>query len=267
LDFDPRHNQAHRYRPRDNMAVNKFWMCDEGMTSYRAAHDDRVTDARVKGKGASLGKANDAIAKALGDVPKESIAIVLSALHSLEDNWAMAELARLLGTKLVFFQQNPDGYADDILIHKDKNSNTAGVKIVWPDAKAYGDLARGIESGGIKHVISLGGPGEAVLDKLDALVAIAAHESPLTKAARVLLPATSWAEHSGTYVNAKGVKQVADKALSPQGDSLPAWEHAASVARALGLEPTWSSLKEIRQKLGTEHRRSEAVPTTDTQAV
>ncbi len=269
LDFDPRYDQAQRYRPRDNPQVNKFWMCDEGMLTYTAAHEGRVTDARVKSKVCSLGKANDAITKVLGDVPKESIAIVLSAQHSLEDNWALAELARLLGTKSVFYTQAPDGYHDDILIHKDKNANTAGVKQVWPDAKSFADFGRAIESGGIKHAIALGGAtsSEIALDKLDALVAIAAHDGALTKAARVVLPATSWAEHSGTYVNAKGHKQISDRALKPQGDSLPAWEHAATVARSLGLEPTWNSLKEIRSKLGAEHKPSQIVPTTDTQAV
>src|SRR5215510_6701426 len=59
LDFDPRHDQVHRYRPRENMQVNKFWMCDEGMLSYRAAHEGRITDARSKGKTVSLAKAND----------------------------------------------------------------------------------------------------------------------------------------------------------------------------------------------------------------
>jgi NADH-quinone oxidoreductase subunit G len=47
LDFDNRTNKAYRYRPRDNEAVNKYWMCDEGMLSYRAAHEGRVTEARV----------------------------------------------------------------------------------------------------------------------------------------------------------------------------------------------------------------------------
>jgi NADH-quinone oxidoreductase subunit G len=249
--------------------VNKFWMCDEGMMSYRAAHDGRITDARSKGKTVSLSKANDQVGKTLGDVPKDSIAVVLSAQHSQEDNWAFAELARLLGTKAVYYTQAPDGFQDDILIHKDKNPNTAGVKQLWPDAKPFADLARGIESGGIKHVIALGGvvPEENPLDKLDCLVVAAAHDGAMAKAARIVLPATSWAEHSGTYVNAKGHKQIADRALKPQGDSLHAWEHAASIARALGLEPTWGSLKEIRTKLGTEHKPPQILSTTDTQAV
>jgi NADH-quinone oxidoreductase subunit G len=270
LDFDPRSNQAHRYRPRENMEVNKFWMCDEGMLTYRNAHEGRVTDARAKGKVCSLAKASELVAKAFADVPRESIAIVLSAQHSLEDNWAMAELGRLLGTTHVFYTHAPNGYRDDILIHEDKNSNTQGIRLLSPDAKPLAELAKAIDAGGIQYAIALGGEtagGEEALEKLSALVTIAAHESALTRAARVVLPATSWAEHSGTYVNANGKKQLADKALEPQGESLPAWQHTAAVARALGLEPTWSSLREVRSKMGGEHKKPELFATTDTQAV
>src|SRR5690606_24853034 len=97
LDYDPRHNRVYRYRPRANEAVKKYWVCDEGMLSYKAAHEGRIIDARVGRKKASLEAAVGEAQKRLSDTPKDAIAIVLSAQHSLEDNWAMHELARLLG--------------------------------------------------------------------------------------------------------------------------------------------------------------------------
>jgi ferredoxin len=47
LDVDPREQRAYRNRPRDNPAVNKFWMCDDGMMTYEREHEARVTRARV----------------------------------------------------------------------------------------------------------------------------------------------------------------------------------------------------------------------------
>ena len=64
-----------------------------------------------------------------------------------------------------------------------------------------------------------------------------------------LLPATSWAEHSGTYVNAKGLKQVSDAALQPLGASKPAYKMLADLATALGYAPSWSKLAQIRTQL------------------
>ncbi len=273
LDFEPRSNKAQRYRPRDNEQVNKYWMCDEGMLTYAQAHEGRVFEAKNKGKQTTVAKALDATKKLLGSVPHESIAIVLSAQHSLEDNWALVELGKLLGTKSVFYTKAADGYEDKILIHKDKNSNSAGVALASPEAKPFSELQNAIESGSIKHAISLGGitpKGEAdqgVLAKLEALVVIAAHESALTQAAKVVLPATSWAEQSGTFVNAKGHKQVTDRALNPQGSSEPAHTLLAQLARALGLEPSWSKLKDLRSKAGLADAAPSIVPTTSTQAV
>ena len=49
LDYDPRNSRVYRYRPRENMAVNQYWMCDKGMLSYPRAHEGRVVRARSGG--------------------------------------------------------------------------------------------------------------------------------------------------------------------------------------------------------------------------
>lgn len=256
LDFDPRSNKVHRYRPRDNEAVNKYWMCDEGMLSYRAAHESRVIEARVARTNTGVDAALEQAKKRLGDVPREAIAVVLSAQHSLEDNWAMRELGNLLGAGTLYVTGAREGYADDILIDADKNPNSAGVRALAPTAKTYAQLLDDVRSGRVSHVIALGGvtprsePEDATaLGMLGTLVVLAAHEGALTAAAHVVLPATSWAEHNGTYVNRRGHRQVAERALFAQGASKPAWELARMLALALGLDASWTKLKDIRASL------------------
>jgi NADH-quinone oxidoreductase subunit G len=68
LDFDPRYNKVERYRPRDNEAVNKYWMCDEGMLSYHRAHEGRVIEPKVGGKTVVAVEALDEVRKVLGSV-------------------------------------------------------------------------------------------------------------------------------------------------------------------------------------------------------
>lgn len=256
LDYDPRYNKAYRYRPRDNEAVNKYWMCDGGMLSYRAAHVGRVTAAKVKNKVSTVEAALVEVAKRFGDVPRESVAFVLSAQHSLEDNWALRELARLSGAKTIYATGAAPGYKDDILIDEDKNPNTAGVAELEPAVRAFPQLMDDIRAGRVSHVIALGGvtprtepEDSTALGMLSSLVTIAAHEGALTEAAHVVLPATSWAEHSGTYVNRQGIRQLSDRALDPQGASRPAWELLRAVASSLGFEPTWTKLKDVRAQL------------------
>jgi NADH-quinone oxidoreductase subunit G len=256
LDYDPRYNKVYRYRPRDNEAVNKYWMCDGGMLSYRAAHVGRVTGAKTKGKKSTVDAGLAEITKRLADVPREGIAFVLSAQHSLEDNWALRELARLAGAKGVYVTGAGPGYKDDILIDEDKNPNTAGVVDLVPTLRPFPQLIDDIRAGKVAHVVALGGvtprndpEDAAALGMVSTLIVVAAHEGALTEPAHVLLPATSWAEQVGTYVNRQGLRQAADRALEPQGASRPAWEQLRAVGVALGLEPTWTKLKDIRAAL------------------
>jgi NADH-quinone oxidoreductase subunit G len=256
LDYDPRFNKAYRYRPRDNEQVNKFWMCDDGMLSYKKAHDARITEPTLQGgRTVSTASAFEAAKKLLEGAPAASLAVVYSAQHSLEDNWALRELATILGATRAYWSGLGDGYADDILIHKDKNPNTVGVQKLKGDAQPFAKLATDVASGSVTHAIALGGatPGDAMTDAETLrplkLVTIAAHDGALVRAAGVVLPAASWAEASGSYVNAKGQRQLSEKALEPLGSSRPAWFQLAQLALSLGHKPTWGKIKEIRTRL------------------
>jgi NADH-quinone oxidoreductase subunit G len=252
LDFDPRYNRAYRYRPRDNERVNKFWMCDEGMLTYKEAHDGRVLEAKIAGVATSTSRAIDHVKTLFAGAGKDSIGAILSAQHSLEDNWALLELATvLIGTRNIYVTGKPDGYEDDILIHRDKNPNAKGVEQLAPGVLPIGALVEGIAAGRITHVIALGGAASFDAEGLKRakVVTVAAHDGPLATVASVLLPATSWAEHSATYVNAQGMRQISEKALEPQGASKPAWKQLADLAQSLGYDAPWTKVKQIRAQL------------------
>ncbi len=257
LDYDVRHNKVYRYRPRDNEAVNKYWMCDPGMLSYRRAHDDRITSARVGKKSATIESALDEARRLLGDVARDHVAIVLSAQHSLEDNWALRELGRKLEARGVFWSGAAPGAGDDILMDVDKNPNTRGVQELAPEAKPFRALLDAVRESRVTHVLALGsatpsqGADDATtLAMLRALVAIGAHhDGALTELAHVVLPACSWAEASGTWVNRTGIHQRAEKAIEPLGMSRPGWQHVVDVAGALGVDLGVKRLREVRARM------------------
>src|SRR5580704_13630247 len=129
LDYDPRYNRAYRYRPRDNEKVNQFWMCDEGMLTYKEAHDGRVLQAKVRGEAVPLAAALEEAKTLFASVNKESVAFVFSAAHSVEDNWMLREVGgTFFGSASFYTSGAANGYEDKIVIHRDKNPNTAGVK-------------------------------------------------------------------------------------------------------------------------------------------
>jgi NADH-quinone oxidoreductase subunit G len=45
------------------------------------------------------------------------------------------------------------------------------------------------------------------------------------------------------------MRQSADRALSAEGASRPAWEILGRLARALGYEATWKTLRDVRGKV------------------
>jgi len=254
-DYDPRTQKVLRYRPRENPAVNQYWMCDDGMLDYRRVHAGRVLAPRVSGEGTTRELALEKARELLEVAKPESSAIVLSAEHSLEDNFALLHLAKeILKTPNVFWSGRPAGTGDQVLRDADKNPNTAGVKRLAPEAKPFGEFSRQIGEGRFTLVVSLGSavPDAAQasgLGKIPALIALASHEGPFAEHAEVLLPASTWAEADGTFVNRKGLAQESDRAVQPQGDSRPAYRTLLELLRALDRAPAWKKLDEIRAAL------------------
>ena len=251
-DFDPRNQTVFRHRPRDNAEVNKYWMCDEGVLDYRRVHDSRVLEAQVSGSTTSVA---EAVAAAAGELKSlgATAAVLLSAEHSSEDNFGVLKLAESLGIEKIYLSGRPDGEGDKILRHADKNPNRAGVTSVAVglsigDSSAFQTAAN---KGEITHLLALGSQLEsdemsAALKKVKSVVALSTHEGPIARAAKVLLPASSWAEASGTFVNSRGMAQVSEKAITPQGDSLPAWKLALALADKLDRDLPFKKAKEVK---------------------
>ncbi|MCC6645458.1 MAG: (2Fe-2S)-binding protein [Polyangiaceae bacterium] len=259
LDFDPRNQRAYRHRPRDNEEINKYWMCDHGMLSYARAHEGRITEARVAGVATTVA---DALAEAKRRLTNPgTLAIVLSAEHASEDNFALVTLAKTyLGAGDFFLAGRAPGEADGVLMSADRNPNTAGAVQVASTTppKPLADLVAGVSAGRYTHVLALGseaaldGPAIAALSRAKGFVAISAHEGPIAKAAHVVLPACSWAEMDGTYVNAQDTPQRSQRAIHPQGDSRPGWEWVAVIAKELGFATPMRKLAELRRAMAAE---------------
>jgi NADH-quinone oxidoreductase subunit G len=252
IDFDPRNQTVFRHRPRENAEVNKYWMCDEGVLDYRRVHDGRVLRAQVRGEATSV---EEALAAATDEIKGfgTSSAVVLSAEHSSEDNFALLKLAQAVGIEKIFVLGRAAGEGDDILRHVDKNPNRAGALAVAGGAASQdaAGFCRAVAAGEVKHLVALGSAVDSdevsqALAKLKSIVSLSVHEGPVPSVAKVVLPASSWAEASGTFVNQKGLSQVSEKAIAPQGDSLPAWKLVLALAEKLGKDLPFKKAKEVK---------------------
>jgi NADH-quinone oxidoreductase subunit G len=262
--FEHHRGVAHRMRPRDNPDVNAWWMCDEGCLTYRRVNEDRVLAAAL-GRGDARRPATLAVAladagKAIAQVPAASVAVVLGAEHTVEDNFVAVRLAKLLRADALYLTGRPPGESDRLLRHEDKNPNRKGAvqAASGVEVRGFEDLLHEAETGRIKAAIVLGGHAPvpdaelAPLRNLETLVVLAANEGPLCRDATHLLPAASWVEMGGTFVNAKGLAQKKEAALPPRGDALPAWDLLGRLARRMDLAIEWKTLRDVERAMAPD---------------
>ena len=248
-----------RLRPRTNDAVNRCWLCDDGVLAYRLHNDHRVCAPGLgrgdDGKEASWEDALAAAAAALGKAPKAERAAVLSAERTCEENWALIVFAReALGVERFFLAARPDGTADSLLRHADKNPNRAGVTaMLGAEPEPFAALVEAATAGRIRAVIALGTEASTAgaepatgLLRLQTLVSIADRRGTLPDAAHVRLPCGSWAETAGTFVNAKGLAQEFGRAMPPCGGALEVHEILARLARRLDMSFPFRTSEDVR---------------------
>jgi NADH-quinone oxidoreductase subunit G len=243
--LDVSRGTAYRMRARENPDVNRFWMCDDGCMTYKRIHESRVLRAAT-GRGeartaVSLSAGIAAAAKAIESVPRASVGVVLSAQHTVEDNEALAALAKSIGAGRLYLSGRANWEGDEILRSADQNPNRMGAIRAAGDSPpaSFDELLADVKSGRTQALVVLGQDAPTAdgrlddLDGLDAFVLLASNDGPLLPHAQVILPVSSFAEVAGTFVNAKGNAQSLRPALTPRGDSLPAHEVGARLARAL----------------------------------
>ena len=89
--------------------------------------------------------------------------------------------------------------------------------------------------------------GSALLDEVKNLVVIDAMDNPTTSRSSIVLPAASFAESEGTFVNNEGRAQRSMATFNPAGDITPGYQ----LLSALGDDHL--SASGWQQKLATEH--------------
>ncbi|HEX8820150.1 MAG TPA: 2Fe-2S iron-sulfur cluster-binding protein, partial [Archangium sp.] len=244
---------TYRYRPRENEAINKSWMCDQGRLSYKYLNLERVLSSvvgRQQGTGVARPEiarreAVQAAARALADV-KGRVAVLASPVASNEDLLASLTFAKVsLGAKEVYVGGRPQGAADHYLMTADKNPNRKGLELIAQGLgltlKPFEELVKAMDGGRVKALDAVGTevPGDATAfvqaaAKLDVFVAQATNESPLTAQATVLLPACVHVEFDGTFVQVDGIIQRFRKAYPAKGDAVAHWALAAELTREMG---------------------------------
>ena len=252
-----RENVIHRINPRENKAVNTYWMPDSHRLNFTYIHrEDRLKAPVIKGSSLRWKEAiaeTAATLKAAGS----STAIIASGRQTNEELFLTKRLAKTLGTDLLDIRPRPQK-GDGFLVSNDGNPNTRGAQLLGVASATPGskivEIAAGIAAGRITSLVVIGenplhaGLTEADLGKLASLIVIDILPNSATKFASAILPGSASSEKRGSMVNVTGRIQRLNRALKAPGEARDDWEILSDLLKALGTESA-SSIEDLFKQM------------------
>ncbi len=275
--LDVRHRQRGeellRIRPRENQAVNRWWMCDEGRFTFAYLHDParlRVPTWREGERQAAMGY-DDLLLRLARQLRRivegygaSAVGCVASSRLTNEELYLIGRYFRdLLGTphvdsrvRAVQFQPG-DASEDGILRRTDKTANSRGALDLGirpgPEGLDVAGMLAAASDGRLKALFVFEedlvrerpDPGvRGALARVELLVASSMFPSETTALAHAVLPALGFAEKEGSFTNYQGRIQRIHRALTPHVASRSLPEVLRDLARNLGrdlgsIEPEW----------------------------
>ncbi len=239
-------NRVYRYMPRENKALNRVWMCDDGRFSFTRLEDNRMKAPVLNGAETSYESAASALAELLKSTDPSQIGAIVCGSSSLETMFVVKKLFSQIGSSnYAVFIPTPDGKSDNILKLASHASNENGAKLLGMPTNAQ-EIAQKAASGQIKVLIVVESDllGSADREKFEGirkaanLVVFSQKLDATAKAASIAMPVRNFVETNGTYVNATSLLQAARQAYEPKnGDRMLAPAVLmGEVATVLGLE-------------------------------
>jgi hypothetical protein len=225
-----RENEIIRQTPRQNDAVNSYWMCDHGRLNYGYLYrEDRLVQPQLRENGqlqkSTWPRVTQEVAQKLSAVPHGETALLASARMTNEELWLAGKIARHLGITLHDVVARPQK-ADGILVSDDGNPNTTGAQLLGithnePGAKAN-EIAAAVRNGKVKALLCLGedprhyGLTEAELAHLDLIVCLDILPNTATKLATAILPGAGFAENAARWSTLKAASSASTARHSPR---------------------------------------------------
>ncbi len=263
-----------RLKPRANLAVNGYWMCDEGRYGWREIQrHDRLAEPRIR-EGGDQEQATWEQALAFADRhllgAEGGLAVVLNGTLTNEEAYLLLKLATdVWGAQLVCFEEGRKGreiaFKSGFTIREDRTPNGRGVKEIASaldiELESTQRLMAGIVDRTITRAYVVGSDalvesmstGGYTFDELELLVVHATIPSSLTESAHLVVPGLTPFEKEGTFTNFDGrVQRIRGCIAGPPG-VLPEWQvlqRLAATAMQRQFQQPEEILVEMSQEVG-----------------
>ena len=246
------HNQdtVYRLKPRENLHVNKWWMCDEGRYGWHHLHD--ATRIIEVSKCDTEDVQTVEWADVVRQLPQElssagRLGVAVSPMLTVEEAWMLCSVARTIDPDAYLAVGHVPSNGDDetfpggFTIRGEKAPNRVGVEMVLGmfgavsengTVPGWNDFLEKVQARTIQSAwVTAGYPTPeaswcdesvaATFDNVSCLVVEDLFKSPLFKRATWRLPAVGFAERSGTWVNCGHRAQTFEQAIRPPAGVWP----------------------------------------------
>jgi NADH-quinone oxidoreductase subunit G len=234
---DENQDRIYRVRPRENLAVNKWWICDDGRYGWKHVYDQRrLIEPRVRREGVLTPVDWEDVIRGLdADLRRAPrLAVVFSPHLTVEETYLLAKYAQslqpaatlLLGPVPV--RGEDQSFAGGFTIRAEKCPNRQGVEqvlgglrdheISWEDLlaqQASGQPYDAIWIAGGYHTDWNDQATATQLARTPLLIVQDLFSSAVADMAHWQLPATAFAERSGSFVNQGSRLQAFEWAVRP----------------------------------------------------
>ncbi len=244
VTLDTRSNAVTRIRPRVNLAVNKYFICDHGRASYKWMNrGDRIEAPLVNDSGAltatdwdhALSKASQIISGATGK------GIALASPRASNEALFLANqlMARLDSVQAIRFEvadsEEPLPGVDNLALRRERTPNAAGARILGFSAE-FETAVRAADGASLVLLLDEAPDGDllAALERSANVIYVGTTMTEAARAAAVVLPMTNVAEEDGSFVNRDHRVQRYFQAKSGPGMARPAWWILGAILAELG---------------------------------
>jgi len=254
---------VHRFVPRSNYEVNGWWICDHGRFLAESLNRRELAEPRgPQGEALSWADASSRLAEVIGSGAR----VVASANLSNEALYLCKQiLVNHAGLEVVVptdsgEQRQIKNARDEWISSQDSHPNSAGARLIGLPTVDGAGLAEFVTATNAPLLV-LDNLAHSWLDSEQArealigrrLVVCGRLHTYLSRAADLVLPATSWIETEGTYTSSTGRVQLARRGLFAAGQAKTMREILSLLAVEMGLDrPARPTAREIFQEVAAE---------------
>ena len=272
------HNQdtVYRLKPRENLHVNKWWMCDEGRYGWHHLHDaTRIIEvSKCDTEDVQTVEWADVVRQLPQEISSAGrLGVAVSPMLTVEEAWMLCSVARTIDPDAYLAVGHVPSNGDDetfpggFTIRGEKAPNRVGVEMVLGmfgavlengTVPGWNDFLKKVQARTIQSAwVTAGYPTPetswcdesvaATFDNVSCLVVQDLFKSPLFERATWRLPAVGFAERSGTWVNCGQRAQTFEQAIRPPAGVWPEGRFFWNLLGREGLYDPESIRKQIAE--------------------